>query len=336
MALNLWWSDRPAERFWMEITDRSDLGQNLLAPQLDGVGKEQWSYSLVTETRPGDIVLHWHKTRAGQPALVGWSEVTGPLSVGSISWQARGTRGRARGGPTKGPSWIMQCGGFNPFADAITIEVVRAHEPAVRAVWDVLRTEVAGPLYFPFTFYASGGLRAAQAYLTKFPRALVEALPPLAAFLRDSSAQAVPVPAKQSEGAVNVAVGTSRVQDPVLRKAIEDHAVARAVQYYCERGATRVDVVGKPYDLAVHGLGPERHVEVKGSTLEAVAVELTANEVTHARNYPETDLIVVDHIRWHPDGAGGYSTSGGRLRIWSSWQPADEDLSITRYRYDMP
>src|SRR5690242_6268596 len=115
MGLNLWWSDRPNERFWMEITDREDVGVDLLAPQYDGVGREQWSYTLVTETRPGDVVLHWHKTKLGQPALVGWSEVTGPLSVRSMTWQARGTRGRARGVPTTGPSWTMQCGGLIDF-----------------------------------------------------------------------------------------------------------------------------------------------------------------------------------------------------------------------------
>jgi hypothetical protein len=90
MALNLWWSDRPAERYWMEITDRPVLGDDLLAPQTGGTGRPEWSYTLVTETRPGDVVLHWHD-EGSRRALVGWSEVTGPLSAGTITWQAHGT-----------------------------------------------------------------------------------------------------------------------------------------------------------------------------------------------------------------------------------------------------
>jgi hypothetical protein len=138
-----------------------------------------------------------------------------------------------------------------------------------------------------------------------------------------------------TQPAVRVAVGVSRLQDPLLRKAVEDWAVERAMRHYRDKGATRVDILGKPYDLDVHGLGPIRHVEVKGSSSEAIAVELTVNEVTHAHNYPHTDLVVVDHIDWHRDGQR-YVASGGRLRIWEGWRPADEDLSATRFRYDMP
>lgn len=78
MRINDWWTAEPAERYWMEITDRQDgLGDDLNAPTLDGGGRPYWSYSLVTETRPGDIVLHCHDKLAGEPAIVGWSEVVG-------------------------------------------------------------------------------------------------------------------------------------------------------------------------------------------------------------------------------------------------------------------
>jgi hypothetical protein len=39
MAIRTWWTGVPEQRFWMEITDRSDTGANLVAPQHDGVGK---------------------------------------------------------------------------------------------------------------------------------------------------------------------------------------------------------------------------------------------------------------------------------------------------------
>ena len=36
MAINDWWADDPNERYWIEITDRQNLGDNVIAPQLAG------------------------------------------------------------------------------------------------------------------------------------------------------------------------------------------------------------------------------------------------------------------------------------------------------------
>jgi hypothetical protein len=33
MPINDWWVDDPAQKYWMEITDRKDLGDDLRAPQ---------------------------------------------------------------------------------------------------------------------------------------------------------------------------------------------------------------------------------------------------------------------------------------------------------------
>jgi len=332
MALNLWWSDDLHERYWMEVTDREVLGDDLLAPQLNGAGNEEWSYTLVTEARPGDIVLHWHKRWIGRPALVGWSEVTGPLSIGSITWQARGTRGRARGVASTGASWLMQCGGFHPFDEPVTLADLNAIESTIRRVHDELDKAIRGPVYFPFIFYRPGELRAKQGYLMKFPAALVNAIPSLKGAL---TAAPAPAPAIREPGSRRTAA-LSRTQDPKLRAAIERCAVERAKQHYRDLGATEILELGKPYDLSVHGLGVVRHVEVKGSSVSAVAVQLTANEVTHARNYPHTDLVIVDGIQWTRTDDGGYATAGGTLRVYESWQPADEDLAATQFRYELP
>lgn len=42
MAINAWWDGDSTETFWMEITDRADLGANLHAPQSDGSGRDYW------------------------------------------------------------------------------------------------------------------------------------------------------------------------------------------------------------------------------------------------------------------------------------------------------
>lgn len=69
-----WWAGLDGERFWLEATDREDIGANLRAPQRDGGGRENWRYSLFKETRPGDVVLHYDKNR-DMGGIVGWSRV---------------------------------------------------------------------------------------------------------------------------------------------------------------------------------------------------------------------------------------------------------------------
>jgi hypothetical protein len=104
--LNRWWEGLPSERYWMEITDRDDVGSDLFAPQFDDGGRAHWSYNLVTEVRVGDVVLHWHKTLQGAPAMVGWSLVSGPPEHSEIVWQARGTFGARRVPPGLNlPGW---------------------------------------------------------------------------------------------------------------------------------------------------------------------------------------------------------------------------------------
>ncbi|MFF0318936.1 protein NO VEIN domain-containing protein [Micromonospora sp. NPDC005252] len=331
VRLNAWWAGRPHERFWMEITDREVLGQDLTTPQVKDSGKEYWSYSLVSETQPGDIVFHWHDNWAGEPALVGWSEVVGPLAEGEITWQARGTSGRARGVARTMPSWVMPCGGFTEFPRPVTRFMLSRQAPRIRRVRNHLQSEVGRP-YFPFIFYRPDEIRAAQAYLVKFPAALVQAIPQLAAtFSQTSTAK----PGRPSHK-VPRQIASRRQQDPKLRAAIERHAVEVAKDHYRSLGATEIIELGKPYDLLVRGLGPDRHVEVKGSAQPAANVELTVNEVTHARGNPHADLVVVDKIAWISQTDGSYETTGGHTRIWENWSPDSAALRPTRYLYELP
>lgn len=92
----VWWSDRPDERYWCEITDRPDLGADLKCPQTDESGKPHWSYSLIREVRPGDIVFHYWKPKR---AIVGGSVAGGPLEDRAIVWAPHGTVGRAKDEP---------------------------------------------------------------------------------------------------------------------------------------------------------------------------------------------------------------------------------------------
>lgn len=247
---------------------------------------------------------------------------------------AHGTRGRARGRPTTGQGWRMPCRGFERLESPIDKGRLAGLETRLKEVHEQLTRQVQGPIYFPFMFYRQGEVRAAQSYMAKFPAALV----PLFTELSDlGPSQAATPTARRALGPqqVNGDAGVRRVQDPKLRRAVEEHAVRAASRYYTDKGATRVDELGKPYDLRVIGLGPERHVEVKGSSVAASAIELTVNEVTHAHNHKPTDLVVVDQISVRRGPDGEYATAGGVLRIWTNWEPDQERLAPTQFRYSL-
>ncbi|MFG2662372.1 protein NO VEIN domain-containing protein [Streptomyces sp. NPDC048425] len=67
------------------------------------------------------------------------------------------------------------------------------------------------------------------------------------------------------------------------RNTIELHAEDRAVAHDEKTGWT-VEKLGKPYDLRCTRGTEERHVEVKGTTGVATSVDLTINEILHARD----------------------------------------------------
>jgi hypothetical protein len=77
--------------------------------------------------------------------------------------------------------------------------------------------------------------------------------------------------------------GAGYISDPKRRKAIEEHAEQLATAHYEGQGWT-VEKLGKPYYLRGLRSTEERHVEVKGTTGAATSVELTINEVLHARD----------------------------------------------------
>ncbi|MFC4518233.1 DUF3883 domain-containing protein [Streptomyces ehimensis] len=129
--------------------------------------------------------------------------------------------------------------------------------------------------------------------------------------------------------------GAGYISDPKKRKAIELHAEELAIAHYEAQGWS-VERLGKPYDLRLTRKGAERHVEVKGTTGAPTSVELTINEVLHARDEANTvDLYVVSDIvvdtRTDP-----YTTSGGRVLLLEEWEPADEDLRPRKYEYRIP
>jgi hypothetical protein len=82
--------------------------------------------------------------------------------------------------------------------------------------------------------------------------------------------------------------------------------------------------------------GEERRVEVKGTTGAATSVDLTINEVEHARDPQNTvDLFVVSDISVDTR-TDNYVASGGRVSHLHDWAPADEDLRPRSFEYRLP
>ncbi|WP_412516468.1 DUF3883 domain-containing protein [Actinomadura madurae] len=334
-ALNRWWEEDPTERFWMEITDRPDLGSNVRALQRNGTGGEFWSYSLVTEIKPGDLVLHWHKTLHDQPGIVGYSTAADGPYDDQLVWDARCSYGQQRPANTEPqPAWRYELTGYTPLAAPIGQQSLRPLEAQLRAIKSDLEARIDGPLYFPFVFSPNRPLRTAQAYLVKVPGAVLDLLPDLAGLTRSTPTTGGLRRTLAAQSRPRSSTGAGYVADPILRKAIEEHAVRRARDLYPEHDITDVGAICSYDLLAVKG-DEERHIEVKGSTGTAETVELTTNEVTHARS-ALTDLVVVDQITWLRQSDGSIHTSGGRCRHWTAWKPNEHDLQPTRYRYTIP
>lgn len=334
--MSAWWEGDPSERYWMETTDRPDVGGDLRAPRTGGYGQSVGHYDLVQYVRPGDIVFHWHTAAPGGSAIVGWSEAIGPLGVEQYQWSAHaGSLAGQSSAPA--PNWVMPLGGINLLDRPMAAADLLPRRDELFEIRTGLEERWGRPVYFPFIPYGQT-IRAFQGYMTKMPRAVVELISELAPL--ELTALAVAGEAQLDEAIIPPGVprpSTSGYQsDAVRRRAIELHAVERAIALYRSEGARDIEVLGKPYDLLVRIGSVERHIEVKGSSGTAGAVLLTRNEVHHARHHEATDLVVVDEIDVGASEDGTITTAGGRLRRWINWTPLDEHLSATAFECALP
>lgn len=178
--MNRWWLNLAAERYWLEATDRDDIGVDLHAPETDESGKPNWRYTLFKEAQIGDVVLHYDK-RSEENGIVGWSVVAGPPVSAPITWAARGSYAREKGiKPHERPGFIVPLNNLQKLSTPLTLERIRASEAGLRALVLNLQHRYGTPLYFPFELSNKRPIRLLQGYAFKLPRSFIDLFPNLA------------------------------------------------------------------------------------------------------------------------------------------------------------
>jgi len=327
---NPWWESSASERYWIEITSRENLGEDLLSPKTGVGGRPTPGYESMTHVKVGDIVFHYWQQQGQEPAIVSFSQVIGAAFDSTITWRPHG-KNASRLQPRKSVAWQVPLGGMTDLARPVSLSDLRAKSDRLKSLFDSLRQTHGDPVYFPFAWYQDK-LRAQQLYLTKFPADLVEIFPDLQVLVTSAVNDGAHRP-KTTEPRSRT---SGYISDPQLRRAIELQAMKQADTLLKELGYSTVDVsANSPYDIhAIRG-DEELTVEVKGSTGTATTVELTIGEVKKAQDSGSGSmLVVIDQIPTIKTDSG-IQTGVGRVRYWLDWSPDQQSdrLMPIRFRY---
>jgi hypothetical protein len=170
--------DETQARYWIEVTDRVDLGADLHAPQTNENGQAYWSYSLINEIASGDIVFHYHKPRS---AIVAASRADGQVVAGEMVWAARGPSARGRGiQPHSRPGWYMGLSAFSELPRPVTLDELEEQKDRIRSTLAAIRsTDPERARYFPFELSDKRAARPLQGYLFRMPVEFLRVFPEL-------------------------------------------------------------------------------------------------------------------------------------------------------------
>ena len=125
---------------------------------------------------------------------------------------------------------------------------------------------------------------------------------------------------------------------PLLRKAIEVHAMSAATRYFKKQGYMITDMSeNHPYDLLCRHPEGDLFVEVKGTQSSGEEVLLTKNEVSFAKKHAKKMVLFIRHSVKIRNPAGANPTaSGGDNAILRPWRIHETDLIPTVFRYSVP
>lgn len=315
-----WWAATPEERYWLEVTDRQDLGADLRAPKFNEQGAAYWSYSIVHSVRRGDVVLHYHKPARG---IIARSVATGDVWEDEIFW---GSHDRARGiqhAFYHRPGLYAGLQDFERFTTPVTLEDLDAKAETLRRGKAQLEAEHGAPLYYPFEPGLKRPVRPTQGYLFKLPKFVVEAFDVLQAPLEQAKP---PEPLEHVLGAsyrpANEETSVGRrdpfeVDPAVVERGTRAHALtqnALAAWVRARGWEPRSPAPGEPnYDLAWEEGDVLWVAEVKSLT--------DANETKQLR----LGFGQVLHYRHQLQRATGREV---RAMLWVEHEPMDGEWSV--------
>jgi len=232
-SLHDWWSSRPGESFWMEVTGRNDLGSDLRAPLTNENDKPFWSYSLLRLVKAGDVILHYQREEG---AIVALSRASGTQWTDNILWGARGSSARDAGiQPHTRAGVYVGLEAFRYLADSISLGDIRAQRDRLERAVESLKADAGPPLYFPFEFSRKRDLRPIQGYLFKIPALFIEMFEKLkeeiAAMHEPREHQLEPLgpaPYRRANEAGSVAQSDPFSVDPAIKeRALRSHAATQ-------------------------------------------------------------------------------------------------------------
>ena len=333
-----WWESSLEEKFWVESTDRTDIGRNLLAPISTHAGQK-----LVAFVEDGDVVFHYYQPTK---SIVAFSVAKGFPKVDEIRWPDRKNS-------EKSPAYKIDLINYTELDNPITLKEIQDNQSSIRAIKYALDKKYDGKsIYFPFQIPKEKVIQPAQgAYLSKMPKALVELFPSAVQQLGQDIAPEIsnlksPITSKLATYKPTIskppAESSYGIQtDEKKKKAIELRGMTFAAKYLEKLGYSVEDVSSQKrlgYDLRAVKGDEVVGVEVKSSIMSRIEVAVTTAEVEYAQIAGEefrSLLYVVDQIVCTKDG-NEYKTSGGRERLWWDWNPDSDSLNPIDYRYTLP
>jgi hypothetical protein len=202
-----WWTGDARECFWLEATDRPDIGADLKAPLTNVRGEEEWRYGLFRNAPIGDLVFHYD---SNLNAITSLSRIAGAEVSQPIIWAARGTYARERGAkPEEVAGYVVPLDNHRNLSSPVTLDQLRKAQPWLRNLLNGLERRHRRPLYFPFEL-ADRPARLLQGYSFKLPADFVASFENLA-----SAAGSVLLPV-QKKGPEYVADGSA----PLVRRVV--------------------------------------------------------------------------------------------------------------------
>jgi hypothetical protein len=102
--VNAWWATDPRQRFWLEITDRPDIGVDLHCPQRDAADNRNTGCSLIWWVEPDDIVFHYS---LNERAIVAWSRAVGGVIEAPTVWLSHRGETRPPAASSPRPAWLV-------------------------------------------------------------------------------------------------------------------------------------------------------------------------------------------------------------------------------------